>query len=73
MILAIFSLYRLFETWSTAQVRLSEDDGPAATEFLADADDETPVTPVWTDFGHFSNNRHHFLSSEDSESHSNPT
>lgn len=61
------------ETWSTAQVRLSEDDGPAATEFLADADDETPVTPVWTDFGHFSNNRDQFLSTEDSGSHSNPS
>ncbi|KAI5990395.1 hypothetical protein EDD15DRAFT_1161865 [Pisolithus albus] len=58
---------------SVASVRLSEDDGPAATEFLADADDETPVTPVWTDFGHFSNNRDQFLSTEDSGSHSNPS
>ncbi|KAI6118176.1 hypothetical protein F5141DRAFT_605737 [Pisolithus sp. B1] len=62
------------ETWSTAQVRLSEDDGPAATEFLAD--DETPVTPVWTDFppqradGHLSNDRDYFPSSGDSESQS---
>ncbi|KIM61861.1 hypothetical protein SCLCIDRAFT_88690, partial [Scleroderma citrinum Foug A] len=33
------------KTWTTQEgrIRLSEDDGPAATEFLSDADDETPV------------------------------
>ncbi|KAI6037964.1 hypothetical protein EDC04DRAFT_2069200 [Pisolithus marmoratus] len=66
------------EPWSTAQegrVRLSEDDGPAATEFLADADDETPVR--LTDFANMthdaSNISDYFPPSMDNESLSRPT
>ncbi|KAL4065498.1 hypothetical protein V8B97DRAFT_1984506 [Scleroderma yunnanense] len=40
------------KTWTTdeGRIRLSEDDGPAATEFLSDADDETPVRLDRADF-----------------------
>jgi hypothetical protein len=39
-------LYRhRLQTWTRTegQIRLSEDDGPSATEFLTDADDEDDI------------------------------